>query len=106
MCSPFAATRELPPLNPDWYYVRAASVARKIYLNPGLGAGALARWYGGKKSHGNRPEHFKVAARGLLRHILQQLEKSDILEQAEKGGRKTTKEGQKEMDTIARTASQ
>ena len=26
----------------DWYYTRAASIARKIYLNPGIGVGALA----------------------------------------------------------------
>ncbi len=79
-------------------------MARKIYLNGGLGVGALARWYGGKKSHGNRPEHFQRGARGLLRHILQNLEKSELVEACEKGGRRMTKEGQKELDTIARNA--
>lgn len=72
-------------------------------MNGGLGVGALSRWYGGKKSHGNRPEHFQRGARGLLRHILQNLEKADIVEATEKGGRRVTKEGQKEMDTISRT---
>lgn len=99
-------TRELPPLSPDWYYIRAASVARKVYLNGGIGVGALARWYGGKKSHGNRPEHFQRGARGLLRHILQNLEKADLVEATGKGGRRVTKEGQKELDTIARNATQ
>src|SRR5579864_2691610 len=33
--------KELAPYNPDWFYVRAASIARHIYLTPGVGVGAL-----------------------------------------------------------------
>jgi small subunit ribosomal protein S19e len=98
-----AGSKELPPLDPDWYYVRAASVARKIYLNGGIGVGALARWYGSKKSCGNRPEHFRKASRGVIRHILIGLEKAKLVQQTEKGGRQITPEGQKELDTVART---
>ena len=98
-------TRELPPLDPDWYYVRAASIARRIYLNGGLGVGALSRWYGDAVKNGNRPEHFKRASRGLIRHILRQLENAGVVEQLENGGRKVTKEGQKELDTVARNTA-
>jgi small subunit ribosomal protein S19e len=95
--------RELPPMDVDWYYTRAASIARKIYLNPGIGVGALARWYGDKSSSGNRPEHFRKASRGLIRHILQNLEKADLVAAVDaKGGRRLSPEGQKEIDTIAR----
>ena len=38
--------KELSPYNPDWYYVRAASVARQIYLKQGLGVGKLRKIYG------------------------------------------------------------
>ena len=88
----------------DWYYTRAASIARKIYLNPGIGVGALARWYGDKTSSGAKPEHFRKASRGLIRHILPNLEKADLVAavDADKGGRRLSSEGQKEMDTIAR----
>jgi small subunit ribosomal protein S19e len=87
----------------DWYYTRAASIARKIYLNPGIGVGALARWYGDKTSSGAKPEHFRKASRGLIRHILQNLEKADLVSAvSESGGRRLSSEGQKEMDTIAR----
>jgi small subunit ribosomal protein S19e len=72
-------------MDPDWYFVRAASIARKIYLNSGLGVGALARWYGDAYKSSNRPEHFRRAARGLIRHILINLEKAGIVEQTEKG---------------------
>jgi small subunit ribosomal protein S19e len=92
-------------MDPDWYYVRAASIARKIYLNGGIGVGALARWYGSRYTSGNRPEHFRKGARGHIRNILTQLEKAGLVETLEKGGRRTTAEGQKELDTIARTAA-
>ncbi len=72
-------------MDPDWYFVRAASIARKIYLNGGLGVGALSRWYGGRYTSGNRSEHFRKASRGLIRHILSNLEKAGLVEQVEKG---------------------
>ncbi len=100
---PPLGTKELPPLDPDWYYVRSASVARRIYLNGGIGVGALAHWYGEAKSTKSRPEHFRPAARGLIRHILRQLENCGLVEECKEGGRKVTSEGQKELDTISRT---
>lgn len=66
-------SREMPPTDAKWYYVRAASVARKIYLNGGIGLGALAHWYGKAATTGNKPQHHVKAARGLLRHILNEV---------------------------------
>merc|ERR1712176_1228188 len=40
---------ELGPLDPDWFYVRAASVARHVYLRPNVGVGAVRKIYGGAK---------------------------------------------------------
>jgi small subunit ribosomal protein S19e len=40
-----SSSRELGPLNPDWFYVRAASLARKIYLRKGTGVGAFRKVY-------------------------------------------------------------
>lgn len=40
--------KELSPYDKDWYYIRAASVARHIYLRKGVGIGALSKVYGGK----------------------------------------------------------
>jgi small subunit ribosomal protein S19e len=79
--SPFsesAAGRELPPEDPDWYYVRAASVARKIYLNGGIGVGQLAHWYGKVKAVGNMPQHHGKASRKILRTILIQASASRV----------------------------
>ena len=35
--------KELPPIDPDWLYVRAASMVRKVYVRGGSGVGARER---------------------------------------------------------------
>ena len=40
--------KELAPFEKDWYYIRAASIARHIYIRKGVGIGALSKIYGGK----------------------------------------------------------
>ena len=94
-----------PPLDPDWYYVRAASLARKLYLNHGLGVGALAHWYGKTTAKRNMPQKHHTASRKVIRHILAQLEELGIVEKIDKaGGRGLTAEGRKDLDTISSTA--
>merc|ERR1712133_238695 len=53
---------ELGPLDPDWFYVRAASVARHVYLRPNVGVGAVRKIYGGAKRNGTRPNHFCLSS--------------------------------------------
>lgn len=97
-----AVFKEMPPINADWYFVRAASIARKVYLRGGTGVGALAKVYGGSKSNGVAPEHFRKASKGLIRHILQALESNDwVAKKKGRNGRWLTKAGQSELDTIA-----
>ncbi len=64
----------------------AASIARKLYLRQGLGVGMLSRVYGGGRRNGTRPKHFQRSSRGLLRHILHQLEANKIIERIEENG--------------------
>lgn len=45
---------------------------------------------GGRKSNGTCPEHHAKGAGGLLRHILQELERVGIVEMDEEKGRKIT----------------
>ena len=63
----------------------AASIARKIYLKKGTGVGALQCVYGGAYRKGVRTEHFRKAAGGHIRHILQNLEKIGVVETLKKG---------------------
>ncbi|KAM6580321.1 hypothetical protein CsatA_004095 [Cannabis sativa] len=96
-----AKFKELAPYDPDWYFVRAASVARKVYLRGGLGVGAFRRIYGGSKRNGSRPPHFCRSSGAILRHILQQLESMNIVDIDTKGGRKITSNGRRDLDQVA-----
>jgi small subunit ribosomal protein S19e len=101
-----APWKELAPLDVDWYFVRAASVARKIYINPGLGVGAFAKYiYGGIERRGCRRNTHGRAARGIVRNVLKQLEQLDIVAQRpDSKGRFITKNGQHQLDVIATQA--
>lgn len=99
-----APFKELAPYDPDWYYIRAASLARKVYMRQNIGVGTFARQYGGRnKRKGAVPEHFAKASRGLIRHILKQLEDIDVVSKSTqtKGGRAITPNGQRDLDLIA-----
>eukprot|EP01126_Amoeba_proteus_P064051 TRINITY_DN8911_c0_g1_i1.p1 TRINITY_DN8911_c0_g1~~TRINITY_DN8911_c0_g1_i1.p1 ORF type:complete len:157 (+),score=28.34 TRINITY_DN8911_c0_g1_i1:182-652(+) len=95
--------KELAPLDPDWYYIRAASVARKIYLRGGLGVGRLRTVYGSNKRRGVMPSRFTKASGAVLRHVVKQLESIGVVEKntATQGGRKITQEGRRDLDRIA-----
>nr|XP_043615362.1 40S ribosomal protein S19-3 [Erigeron canadensis] len=96
-----APFKELAPYDPDWYYIRAASMARKIYLRGGLGVGAFQRIYGGRKRNGSAPPHFSKSSGGIARHILQQLQTMNIVDFDAKGGRKITSNGRRDLDQVA-----
>jgi len=59
--------KEQAPTSEDWYFIRAASIARKVYLKPGVGIGALRKWYGGQYRRGSRAKCFHKAAPGVRR---------------------------------------
>jgi len=96
-----AACKELAPVNPDWFYIRAASLARHLYLRP-AGLGALRKVYGCKQRVASRPCRAALASTNILRKILQQLETLKLVEKCpRKGGRCLSAQGRKELDTIA-----
>jgi small subunit ribosomal protein S19e len=97
-----STARELAPYDPDWFYIRCASIARKIYLRPNTGVGALTKVYGSNHRRGAKSEHFKEASSGLLRYMVKQLEAVKVLEKTVNGkGRKISKIGQQDLDRIA-----
>mmetsp|Transcript_20860 Transcript_20860/g.26597 ORF Transcript_20860/g.26597 Transcript_20860/m.26597 type:complete len:279 (+) Transcript_20860:158-994(+) len=95
-----ATHKELCPFDQDWYYIRAASIARHVYLRPHTGIGGLQKKYGSRARRGTLTEHFHKANSGLIRHILKQLEAIGVVEKDGKG-RIITSTGQQDLDRIA-----
>lgn len=90
--------KELPPQSPDWFYVRAASVARHVYLRKSVGVGRLRKVHGGQKNRGSRPSHHVNASGSVDRKVLQALEKIGVVELNPKGGRRISQTGQRDLD--------
>jgi len=92
--------KERPPDDPDWWYMRAASLLRKLYLCGPIGVERLRSFYGGRKDRGVRPEHHANGGGSNIRKILQQLEAAGLVEKVDKG-RILTREGRSLLDKLA-----
>jgi small subunit ribosomal protein S19e len=95
-----ASFHQMPPNFTNWWYARAASIARQVYLHPHTSVGDLRNRYGGKQHNGSAPCHFAKASGKILRSILQQLEAIDWIKK-EGQGRVLTPKGQKQLDVLA-----
>jgi len=95
--------KELAPYDPDWYFVRAASMARKIYLRAGTGVGGFKKIYGSSYRRGTKPPHFCKSSGSIARSVLKHLEAMKVVEKDPKGGRRITQTGQRDLDRIAGT---
>jgi len=93
-------SRERPPDDPDWWYKRAASILRKLYLKGPLGVDDLRLMYGGRKDRGVRPEHFYKGSGSIIRKILQQLEEAGLVGKTPMG-RVLTPKGRRLLDKLA-----
>ncbi len=82
------AHRETLPRNPDWWYIRAASILRMCYKEGPVGVSKLRTRYGGRKNRGMRPDKFALAGGKVIRTILQQLEEAKLVKQHKVGNHK------------------
>jgi small subunit ribosomal protein S19e len=92
-----------PPIDNKWWYNRAASILRQIYINGIVGVQRLRVRYGGRKNRGMRPEAFAKAGGKSIRVILQSGEKAGFLEKVKEGkrfGRRLTKSGKEFLEAI------
>ncbi|MES0324880.1 MAG: 30S ribosomal protein S19e [Candidatus Bathyarchaeia archaeon] len=92
---------ERMPQNPDWWYVRSASVLRKLYMNGPVGVSRLRKEYGGRKRRGVRPAHFAKAGGNILRSILQQLEQAGLAQKDGTKGRVVSGKGRSLLDAMS-----
>jgi len=89
-----------PPEQQDFWYIRTASVLRRIYLDGPVGTSRLRTYYGGRKRRGYKPAHFKRGSGNIVRKILLQLDAAGFVAKTPKG-RKITPKGQKFLDNAA-----
>lgn len=100
------AGKERPPEHKEWWYLRAASILRKIYILGPIGVEKLKTKYGNKKNRGHKPEKFVKGSGKIIRVILQQLEQAGFVEKNEKSKRKgriLTAKGRSFLDKIGKS---
>ena len=93
---------ERVPANEDFWYRRAASILKQISVRGTIGVNRLRTRYGGRKNRGARPEERRKGAGKIIRVILQQAEKANLLEKSagKKKGRRLTQFGKKLLKNI------
>ncbi len=96
--------KELPPEDPDWWFIRAAAVLRRVYIDGPVGVQRMRTFYGGSKNRGVKPNALRRGSGSILRKALQQLETLGYVTH-EKQGRKVTPSGMSFLDNIAHRVS-
>ncbi len=89
------------PTQPDFWYVRCASLLRRIYLDGPVGIESLRTAYGGRAKKGMRREHHYKAGASLIRKPLQQLESAGLVTKLGTRGRVLTDKGKSIVDRIS-----
>lgn len=92
-----------PNLDEDFWFKRAASILRQIYIHEVVGVQRLRTRYGNKKNRGSKPSKFYRGAGKIIRVILQQGEQAGLLEKStgKVVGRKLTRKGKDFMEKVA-----
>lgn len=95
-------SRERPPADEDFWYTRAASILRQLYIKGVVGVGKLRTRYGSRKDRGGRPDKFKKSGGKIIRVILQQAEAAGLVEKVTRlqHGRRLTQAGRDLLDSI------
>lgn len=96
--------KERLPDSQDWWYSRSAAILQTIASRGPVGTQKLRNKFGSKKRRGHKPAHFYKASGSIIRNILQQLEKSELVKQVAKGvhkGRVLTPKGISFLDKLA-----
>ena len=90
-----------PPTNPDWWFVRCASILRKIYVKGPLGIEKLRQEYGGRLDRGAKPEHASKGSGAIARTAVHQLQKAGLIRPQKNEGRIVTRKGRQMLDRLS-----
>src|SRR3989344_7953231 len=70
--------KQRPPEQTDWWFLRAASILRRVYIDGPVGTSKLRTFYGGLPRRGHKPAHFGKASGKVIRTILSDMEKAGL----------------------------
>ena len=88
------------PHNSDWWYIRCASIFRKIYLQGPISINDLRKIYGGIKRSRYTSSPHKKSNGSIIRHIVHNLEQLNYVKK-DKKGRIITSNGMKKLDNLS-----
>jgi len=91
-----------PPQRQDWWYVRAASLMRKVYMQGPIGIEKLEIAYGGSKQLGYFPKHHRDAGSSAIRNLLKGLERAELVSKQGTSGRVLTPKGVALLDKVSK----
>ncbi|MFX0080505.1 MAG: 40S ribosomal protein S19 [Candidatus Hodarchaeota archaeon] len=94
--------KELAPMDSEnFWYIRCASLLRKVKKFGPIGVNKLRKFYGGRNRKGKGLHHSARGSGKIIRVALHQLEKANLIEMKEKQGRVLSSEG---ISFLERTA--
>ncbi|MEM4259454.1 MAG: 30S ribosomal protein S19e [Candidatus Pacearchaeota archaeon] len=96
--------KQRPCSEEDFWFKRAASVLRQIYIKGIVGVQRLRTRYGGRKDRGVKPPIFVKGGGKIIRVILQQAEQAGFVEKVKgkKSGRQLTAKGKEFMEALVK----
>jgi small subunit ribosomal protein S19e len=98
--------KELAPIDSEnFWYIRCASLLRKIKKFGPIGVNKLRKFYGGRNRKGPGLNHSSKGSGKIIRVALQQLEKANLIKIMEKEGRIVSAEGTSLLERTAHAIS-
>jgi small subunit ribosomal protein S19e len=91
-----------PPQSADWWYIRAASIMRKVYVHGPIGLQTLENNYGGSKALSYAPKHHRSAGGSIIRNAMKELEQAELITKQGNKGRVLTPKGVALLDKISK----
>lgn len=96
------ADKEKSPSQDDWWFTRAASILRKLYVKGPMGSSKMASEYGGYRDKGTMPNRAVKGSRNIARKCMIQLEKAGYVVSKDKKGRAISPSGMSLLDNVAK----
>ena len=93
-------SKERVPSDPDFFFVRSASLLRQVYIAGPIGVSKMRTRYGTRKLHTIHRHHHKRAGGSVIKDAFDALEKLDYVKKTPKG-RIITSNGKSFLDKLS-----